>query len=188
MQKVADAVSQHIERALDYAIGGPEQLRKHWLRMARSFTMDIELAAASRLLIDESRRLLAALEGDGVLSNGGLLANSRALIDESRRLLMALERQASAATAEASAIPAAPIGRAAPEARAEASCDRAMLSLNVHPEGPRYGWTVLNRTGELLGSGSAETEQKARTDAFLAGMTYIERLKRRSRPTAENIH
>jgi hypothetical protein len=43
-------------------------------------------------------------------------------------------------------------------------------------------------TLEMLGEGTAETELKAGSDAFCAGMTYIERLKRRSGPTDTSLH
>ena len=72
----------------------------------------------------------------------------------------------------------------------EASPDRnpAMLSMRLIRKETCFGWTVYSPTNELLGHGTAETEHKARIDAFQAGMTYINRLKGRSVPKDSALH
>jgi hypothetical protein len=129
--------------------------------------MDAELLASSRVTIDESRRLLASLERDRtILSNidARLSASSRAMIDESRRLLATV-----ASSAELQPSPA------------------RNLSVRIFQEGARFGWSI-SASKEMLGWGTAETEQRARIDAFRAGMTYIDRLHGRSTKTATSIH
>ena len=116
------------------------------------------------------------------------------MIDESRRLLAALERPALArrnddAHHHANATPAAEsIGPSADGVPADADRNPAMLSVRVVKKESCFGWTVYSLTNELLGAGTAETEHEARIDAFTAGMTYIDRAKGRSSPSDTSLH
>jgi hypothetical protein len=100
------------------------------------------------------------------------------MLDESRLLLAALERPASITKLEKITSPIGPV----------ANRDPAMLSVRICREGTRFYWALFGPTSERVGEGSAETELNARTDAFSAGMTYIERLKDRDRPTDTSLH
>jgi hypothetical protein len=53
--------------------------------------------------------------------------------------------------------------------------NRDSLSVRVFHEGSRFGWTLNAPSNEVLSHGTAETEIKARVDAFHAAMTYIDR-------------
>jgi hypothetical protein len=64
----------------------------------------------------------------------------------------------------------------------------AMLSVKVFQEGEHFGWTLNAPSNELLGHGTAETEQKARIDALDAGMTYIDRAKERTTASRSALH
>jgi hypothetical protein len=64
MPEVAEGNMQRwwMGACLDHAAALPDpKLRKHWLRMARSFQRDADLLGTSRSMIDDSRRLLARL-------------------------------------------------------------------------------------------------------------------------------
>jgi hypothetical protein len=142
-------------------------------------------------MVDQSRTLLASLR-DGP-STGALLRNSRAIIDESRRLLEALEHPAPTRRydhAHHDAIATtAPIDEpSAGGVRADADRHSAMLSVRVFQEGLRFGWTLNAPSKDVLGRGTAETERQARIDALGTGMTYIDRAKGRSSPSDTNLH
>jgi hypothetical protein len=62
------------------------------------------------------------------------------------------------------------------------------LSIRVFEVAEQFGWRVCNPTKEILGWGTAESEVRARIDAFHAGMTYIDRLKGRSAPNKTRLH
>ena len=180
-------------KCLELAARTPEpKLRDRLLRMAASFQIDAGLLAISQSMIDESRELLASLR-DGE-TTGALLKNSRAMIEESRRMLAALERWAPArrndyAHHQATATPAAaPIEPSADGVRADADRNPATLSVRVVKNESCFGWTVYSPSNDLLGVGIAETEHKARIDAFTAGMTYIDRAKGRSSPSDTSLH
>ncbi len=65
----------------------------------------------------------------------------------------------------------------------------ATLTINIFQEEDRFGWTVRRRTTkEVLGRGVAQTELKARVDAFSAGMTFIERLTGQPGPADNSLH
>jgi hypothetical protein len=166
----------------DHAAALPDRkLRKHWLRMARSFQRDADLLGTSRSMIDDSRRLLASLQADRlVLGNvdGHLLASSRARIDDSRRLLARL-------TVE---IPTGPMQPAAADDGLQLDGNSATLTVHVFQEGSRFGWTLNTPRAEVLGRGIAETEFQARVDALQSGMTYVDRAKGRSSPGDSNLH
>jgi hypothetical protein len=116
------------------------------------------------------------------------------MIEESRRLLAALECSAPArrnddAHHHATATPAAaPIEPSAGGVRADTDRNPATLSVRVVKKESCFGWTVYSPTNDLLGVGTAETEHKARIDAFTAGMTYIDRANGRSSPSDTNLH
>lgn len=135
--------------------------------MERSFEVDAALMAISQSLIDESRRLLASLRGGrAALENNALLNRSRTLIAESRQLL---------ATLEQIPVPLTP-------SQSTGGDHKPGLSVRVFQTGSIFGWMLTSPTNEMLGRGTAETELKARIDAFRAGMTYIDRSKSRSAP------
>lgn len=165
-------------------------------RMARSFEMDATLLAISRSMIDESRRLLTALQGErAILKNvdAALLASSRSMIDESKRLLTTLTESASSTSGseahyQPTVILTGSIETTAAASRAPSDADRGTLSVRIHQEGTRFGWTVYSPTKSMLGCGTAETELKARADAFRAGMTYIERQKGHPAPDDVMLH
>jgi hypothetical protein len=143
-------------------------------------------------MVDDGRRLLASLR-DGQ-DNAALLNSSRTMIDESRRLLAALERLAPArrsddAHHDGMATPgAASIEPGAGGVRANADRNSAMLSVRVFQEGTRYSWTLNTPGNEVLGHGTAKTARQARIDALQAGMTYIDRAKDRSSPGNTSLH
>jgi hypothetical protein len=56
------------------------------------------------------------------------------------------------------------------------------FSMRVFQQGSSFRWTLISPAREILGRGVAETELRARTDAFRAGMTYIDRLKAQPEP------
>lgn len=181
--------NQHdsMARRLQLAAAAPDpKLQKALLRMACSFEVDAALLAMSRSTIVESRRLLAKNWSERI-DNGhdDPLTNSRAKIDECRQLLTtldlstSLERGDQSAHGEPTLVPTAPIAPEAAELPAEANRDRAALSVHVFRDGVRFGWTVCGAGNDILGRGMAETELKARTNAFGAGMTYLNRLKDR---------
>jgi hypothetical protein len=62
------------------------------------------------------------------------------------------------------------------------------FSVRVVKKESCFDWTVYSVANELLGRGTAETEHKARIDAFTAGMTYIDRAKGRSSPSDTSLH
>jgi hypothetical protein len=183
-------------RCLQLAAAAAEaKLQKVFLRMARSFQVDAALLAMSRSTIAESRRLLAKSWSERV--DGGQddsLTNSREKIAESRRLLATLELSPStanddeAAHGEPTLVPAAPIAPNAAAVLAKADRDPAALSVHVFQEGARFGWTICSPSEVVLGQGTAETELKARADAFGAGMIYLDWLKDRHRSDDGRIH
>jgi len=183
-------------RCLQLAAAAPEpKLQKTFLRMARSFQVDAALLAMSRSTIAESWRLLAKIWGER--ADGGQddsLKNSREKIAESRRLLATLELSPStanggeAAHGEPTLVPAAPIAPNAAAVLAKADRDPAALSIHVFQEGARYRWTVCSPREEILGRGTARTELKARTDAFCAGMIYLDWLKDQHQPDDGTVH
>ena len=140
----------------------------------------------------KARELLASLRDREAIRV--LLKNSRAMIDESRRLLAALERPAPARRNDGAhhhattTSAAAPIEPSADGVRADADRNPATLSVRVVKKESCFGWTVYSLTNELLGRGTAETEHEARIDAFTAGMTYIDRAKGRSSPSDTSLH
>jgi hypothetical protein len=138
--------------------------------MAHSSKIQAELLAISWSLIDESRRLLAIVRGYPQDMDAALLTSSRERIAESRRLLARL-------TAET----AVPMEATAPHRS-------AALSVRVFQEGSRFKWTLNTPSHESLGRGMAETEFRARVDAFQAGMTYIDRAKGRTSPSGGSLH
>ena len=156
------------------------------MTMARSFQLDAALLTMSRSTIAESRRLLAASWSERVSLNNKhnvLLANSRASIADSRRLLAAVVAATAAthrdeARRESIAMPVA----------ARAETDAAALSIHVFQEGTRFSWTVCSSSEEMLGRGTAETEVKARADAFCAGMIYLDWFKHRSPSGGASLH
>lgn len=170
------------------AQGAPEA----WLRATIAFERVGALVESSLVLLDESRRLLAAIQARRADT---LMGSSRALIDESRRLLVAV-RGTNLPTTPGSRLPDHVAVRRSDGASVDpavrhsdtTSVPHSALSVRVFDEGARFGWNLRSPSGEMLGQGTAETELKARTDAFGAGMTYIERLKRCSRPTDTSLH
>jgi hypothetical protein len=156
--------------------------------MARSFQLDAALLAMSRSTIAESRRLLAASWSERVSLNNNhdvLLANSRASIADSRRLKAAVEAATAAthrdeACRESIAMPT-PV-------TARARTDSAALSIHVFQERSRFSWTVCSPSEEMLGRGTAETEVKARADAFCAGMIYLDGFNDRSPSGDASLH
>jgi hypothetical protein len=183
-------------RCLQLAAAAAEaKLQKVFLRMARSFQVDAALLAMSHSTIAESRRLLAKSWSGRV--DGGqddTLTNSREKIAESRRLLATLELSPStangveAAHCEPTLVPDAPIAPNAAAVLANADRDPAALSVHVFQGGPRFSWTVCSPSDEILGRGTAETELKARADAFCAGMIYLDWLKDQHRPDNGSLH
>ena len=133
-------------------------------RMARSFEMDATLLAISRSMIDESKRLLTTLTESASSTSG-----SEAHYQPTVILTGSIETTAAAS-------------------RAPSDADRGTLSVRIHQEGTRFGWTVYSPTKSMLGCGTAETELKARADAFRAGMTYIERQKGHPAPDDVMLH
>jgi len=71
---------------------------------------------------------------------------------------------------------------------ARAETDAAALSIHVFQEGTRFSWTVCSSSEEMLGRGTAETEVKARADAFCAGMIYLDWFKDRSPSGGASLH
>lgn len=153
-------------RCLELAAVAPEpKLRQRFLRMARSFQVDVALLANSRVTIAESRRLLATVEhsASGIQ---GYKARHR----------------------EATMVPARQIALDVAELGAETGLDSAALSVRVFQEGAQFNWTVCDPDKHLLGRGTADTELKARTDAFRAGMTYLCWLKDQPAPKDASVH
>jgi hypothetical protein len=109
----------------------------------------------------------------------GLLATSHAMISESRHLLAALEHPPVRPT------PSQSIGD---DAAKVGSVHKQGLSVRVFENALVFGWTLTNPANEMLGCGTAETELKARVEAFRAGMTYIDRSKSRSAPDNIRFH
>ena len=56
------------------------------------------------------------------------------------------------------------------------------FSMRVFQQGSSFRWALISPAREILGHGVAETELRARTDAFRAGMTYIDRIKGQPEP------
>ena len=145
--------------------------------MAASFPIEANLWVISRSMIDESRASLARLRDDQ--TTDALVRNSRSIIDQSRRLLAALERAASPRRSDDEHHDAIAIGTAAaiePTAGGvgpDADRNQAMLSVGVFKKESCFGWALYSTTNELLGRGTAETEHKARIDAFLAGVLFV---------------
>ena len=165
-----------------------------WLRANIAFERTGELLVSSRALIDESRRLLATIQAR---RTGAPVASSRAVIDASRQLLAAVQGADLPPTPHPKSRPEAVTVRRSDDTSVNPAvrqshpafiADRAMLSVRIFPAGAQFGWTVFSPSREMLGRGIAGTELKARTDAFGAGMTYIERLKGRCRPTDSSVH
>ena len=154
----------------------------------------ITLLAMSRATIAESRRLLATMRVNLDHRQAALLANSRATIAESRRLLATVEHSASgihrykARHREATMVPVRQIVLDVAEHGAEPCLDSAALSVRVYQEGALFNWTVCDPDRHLLGRGTADTELKARTDAFRAGMTYLCWLKDQPAPKDARVH
>ena len=71
---------------------------------------------------------------------------------------------------------------------ARAETDAAALSIHVFQEGTRFSWTVCSSSEEMLGRGTAETEVKARADAFCAGMIYLDWFNDRSPSGDASLH
>lgn len=137
---------------------------------------------------------MLATNWSGRANNGGdSLTNSLEKIAESRRLLATLELSPStphsddAAHGEPTLAPAAPIAPHA-EIRPEADRDPAALSVHVSQDGMRLSWTVWSPSEEILGRGMADTELKARVDAFCAGMIYLAWTKNRSPSGLASLH
>src|SRR5262249_7643108 len=165
-----------------------------WLRANIAFERTGAPLVSSRALIDGSRCLLATIQAT---RTGAPVASRRAVIDESRQLL---------ATVQGADLPPTPHPKSRPEAVTVARSDDtsvnpavphldpaflanpALLSVRIIPSGGELGWSVFSTSREMLGRGIADTELKARTEAFGAGMTFIERLKGRCRPTDSSVH
>ena len=138
-------------------------LGRHWLAMARAHRAAATWVPAVR---DQWWRATVSSQIDD-----GLLTNSRAIIAESRRLLATLEQPSVAPTRSHST------DDHAAEVR---SVHKQGLSVRIFQKGSVFGWTLTSPANEMLGSGKAQTELKARIDAFRAGMTYIDQSKSRS--------
>jgi hypothetical protein len=156
------------------------------MRMARSLQVDTVLLAMSQSIIAESRRLLASSWSERVNLNKHdvLLANSRVRVADSKRLLAALE--AAAAVRRKDEARRQPITMPTTPATARAKTDPAALSVHVSQEGARFSWTVCRPSEEIVGWGTAETEVKARAEAFCAGMIYLDCVKHP--PDDTNLH
>jgi hypothetical protein len=191
VSSLGEAVDRHFElmaQRLELAAGVSDPtVRRRRLRMARSFEMHAALLATSRSMIDKSRRLLTALQIDRAIINkvdAELLATSRSMINESKRLLTTLDDSISVTSGdeahyEPTAIITAPAQATGVSVRSPSNANRGTLSVHIHHEGTRFVWAVYGPgpTKAMLGRGIADTELKARADAFHAGMTYIEQLK-----------
>jgi hypothetical protein len=137
------------------------KMGQRWLAMAT-----LRRAAATRLpeMREQWWRMAASRQIDEAL-----LRNSRVLVAQSRRLLATLESAASPHNA-------LPI---AGGISSETDHNPATLSVRILGKESRFNWTVRGPVNEVLGIGTADTELKARVDAFNAGMTYIDWLKDR---------
>jgi len=137
------------------------KMGQRWLAMAM-----LQRAAATRPpeVLEQWWRMALSRQIDEVL-----LRNSRALIAQSRRLLATLESAAS----PHSTLPIAG------GISSETDRNPATLSVRILGEESRFNWTVRGPANEVLGIGTADSELKARVDAFGAGMTYIDLLKGR---------
>ena len=137
------------------------KMGQRWLAMAT-----MRRAAATRPLEVQEQwwRMVASRQIDEAL-----LRNSRALVVQSRRLLATLESAAS----PRNALPI--VG----EISSEMDRNPATLSVRILGEESRFNWMVRGPANEVLGIGTADSELKARVDAFGAGMTYIDLLKGR---------
>jgi hypothetical protein len=189
VSSLGEAVDRHFElmaQRLELAAGVSDPtVRRRRLRMARSFEMHAALLATHRSMIDKSRRLLTALQSDRAIINkvdAELLATSRSMINESKRLLTTLDDSTSVTSGdephyEPTAIITAAAQATGASVRSLSNANRGTLSVHIHHEGTRFVWAVYGPTKAMLGRGIADTELKARADAFHAGKTYIERLK-----------
>jgi hypothetical protein len=136
------------------------------------FQMDTDLLTRSRRLLDEAKRLVATDKGLRTIlkaKDSDLLTSSRARIAESKHLLAKLAIET-------------PTPAIKPKRAVGPDSNSATLSVHVFQESFRFGWTLSAPSKDVLGRGTAETEQKARIDALQAGMTYIDRAKGRSSP------
>lgn len=140
------------------------QVGRYWLAAARR-----ECAEATRVAEVRERwwRTSASLQIDD-----GLLTSSLALIAESRRLLATLEHPPLRAAQTRQTVGGG--------TREVGSHHKQVLSVRVFEKGSVFGWTLTSPVNEMLGRGTADTELKARIDAFRAGMTYIDQSKSRS--------
>ena len=141
---------------------------------------DSKLLAMSRSRIAESRQMLATSWSERVKGKHvALLASSLVTIAESRQLLAAVEhsrsirRDGEPPSDAATMLPAAGVAPQPAEAPAEAETNAA-LSVRVFQDGTRFCWTVRDPGNQILGRGTAQTDLKARVDAFRAGMIYLD--------------
>jgi len=163
-----------------------------WLRVVIAFERTGALLVNSRTLIDASRSLLTTIAAK---MTDAPVASSRALIDDSRRLLAALQNSDLPPARDPNSPPypvavsgGVLVNPAVRPSDPASTAYSAAFSIRVFEEEARFGWSLKSPLGEMLGEGTAETELKARSDAFCAGMAYMERLKRRSGPTDTSLH
>ena len=171
-------------------------LEWRWLALATSYHSRqhlsdfADLLGRTRWLIDESRLLQAIIRNEKI-SDTKLLTNCRVEIVESKHLLARVDSLAVIARNDTAHAEPARIGISATELSSSEETDHnpAILTINVFQEEGRFGWTVHRRaTKEVLGRGAAQTELKARADAFGAGMTFIERLMGQPTPADNSLH
>jgi hypothetical protein len=138
------------------------------------------LAEDSRALVARSCRELSESRASIARSRRQVTKGCQ-LIADSRRLL---------ASVDYSAVTPAPTEAGGRQSAEHTGCQNARENLSVHvfQKGLQFSWTLNSPANEMLGFGMAETELKARTDAFNAGMTYIDRAKGRSAPDDGSLH
>lgn len=138
------------------------------------------LAAGSRALVARSCRELSESRASIDRSRRQVTKGCQ-LIADSRRLL---------ASVDYSAVTLTPTEAGGRQSAERTGCQNARENLSVHvfQKGPKFAWTLNSPANEMLGFGMAETELRARTDAFHAGMTYIDRIKGRSAPDDGSLH
>ena len=138
------------------------------------------LAVSSRALVERGWRQLSESRALIAQSRRQVTKSCQSIAD-SRRLLASMDYLA------VTPIPTEAGGRQSAE---HTGCQKARenLSVRVFQKGLQFAWTLNSPANEMLGFGMAETELKARTDAFHAGMTYIDRAKGRSAPDDGSLH
>src|SRR5262249_13654936 len=101
------------------------------------------------------------------------VASSRALIDDSRRLLAALQNSDLPPARDPNSPPypvavsgGVLVNPAVRPSDPASTAYSAAFSIRVFEEEARFGWSLKSPLGEMLGEGTAETELKARSDAF----------------------